>query len=98
MAVLQRRLKLVGTDVPNATLAGSLVAEQIVLAIAERIKEVRDLDVQVGYLHRGFEKECESGSWYQCIPYTDRLNYNSAILANQNSNGLLKTALQKLRQ
>jgi len=40
------------------------------------------LDVQVGYLHRGFEKECESGSWYQCIPYTDRLNYNSAALAN----------------
>jgi NADH-quinone oxidoreductase subunit D len=43
---------------------------------------VIDLDIQVGYLHRGFEKECESGSWYQCIPYTDRLNYNSAILAN----------------
>jgi len=41
-----------------------------------------DLDVQVGYLHRGFEKECESGSWYQAIPYTDRLNYNSAIGAN----------------
>jgi len=40
------------------------------------------LDVQVGYLHRGFEKECESGSWYQAIPYTDRLNYNSAVLAN----------------
>jgi NADH-quinone oxidoreductase subunit D len=40
------------------------------------------LDIQVGYLHRGFEKECEGGSWYQCIPYTDRLNYNSAILAN----------------
>jgi len=41
-----------------------------------------DLDIQVGYLHRGFEKECEAGSWYQAIPYTDRLNYNSAILAN----------------
>ncbi|MCP3985865.1 MAG: NADH-quinone oxidoreductase subunit D [bacterium] len=41
-----------------------------------------DLEVQVGYLHRGFEKECESGSWYQCIPYTDRLNYNSAVLSN----------------
>lgn len=40
------------------------------------------LDTQVGYLHRGFEKECESGTWYQAIPYTDRLNYNSAILAN----------------
>ena len=40
------------------------------------------MDVAVGYLHRAFEKECESGTWYQAIPYTDRLNYNSAILAN----------------
>ena len=40
------------------------------------------MDVQVGYLHRGFEKECESGTYYQAIPYTDRLNYSSAILAN----------------
>jgi NADH dehydrogenase I D subunit len=39
-------------------------------------------DVQIGYLHRGFEKECESGFYYQAIPYTDRLNYNSAILCN----------------
>ncbi|MBW2542981.1 MAG: NADH-quinone oxidoreductase subunit D [Deltaproteobacteria bacterium] len=41
-----------------------------------------NLDIQVGYLHRGFEKECESGTWYQAIPYTDRLNYNSAAIAN----------------
>ncbi len=40
------------------------------------------LDIQIGYLHRGFEKECENGTWYQAIPYTDRLNYNSAIIAN----------------
>lgn len=45
-------------------------------------ESVVSLDVQVGYLHRGFEKECESGTWYQAIPYTDRLNYNSAVLAN----------------
>ncbi len=45
-------------------------------------ESIVDLDVQVGYLHRGFEKECESGTWYQAIPYTDRLNYNSAILCN----------------
>ena len=38
--------------------------------------------MQVGYLHRGFEKECESGFYYQAIPYTDRLNYSSAILCN----------------
>src|SRR5580704_15026922 len=39
-------------------------------------------DVQVGYLHRGFEKECETGHYYQNIPYTDRLNYSSPILCN----------------
>jgi len=39
-------------------------------------------DVQLGFLHRGFEKECESGFYYQAIPYTDRLNYSSAILCN----------------
>ncbi len=39
-------------------------------------------DVQVGYLHRGFEKECETGYYYQNIPYTDRLNYSSPILCN----------------
>ncbi|MDH3521076.1 MAG: NADH-quinone oxidoreductase subunit D [Myxococcales bacterium] len=45
-------------------------------------ESIVNLDIQVGYLHRGFEKECESGSWYQAIPYTDRLNYSSAIIAN----------------
>ena len=34
VSVLRRRLHIVGTDVPSATLAGSLVAEQIVLRIA----------------------------------------------------------------
>lgn len=43
---------------------------------------VVNADVQVGFLHRGFEKECESGFYYQAIPYTDRLNYSSAILCN----------------
>jgi NADH-quinone oxidoreductase subunit D len=45
-------------------------------------EDIVGLDVQIGYLHRGFEKECESRSWYQAVPYTDRLNYNSAILCN----------------
>jgi len=45
-------------------------------------ENIVNIDVQVGYLHRGFEKECEAGTWYQAIPYTDRLNYNSAALAN----------------
>jgi NADH-quinone oxidoreductase subunit D len=45
-------------------------------------ENIAHIDIQVGYLHRGFEKECEAGTWYQAIPYTDRLNYNSAVLAN----------------
>ena len=45
-------------------------------------EHIVDADVQVGYLHRGFEKECETGHYYQNIPYTDRLNYSSPILCN----------------
>ena len=45
-------------------------------------EHVVSADVQVGYLHRGFEKECETGHYYQNIPYTDRLNYSSPILCN----------------
>ena len=39
-------------------------------------------DVQVGYLHRGFEKMCERGTWTQCFPYVDRCNYVSPMLNN----------------
>ncbi|MFW3352640.1 NADH-quinone oxidoreductase subunit D [Aliarcobacter butzleri] len=37
---------------------------------------------EIGYLHRGFEKACEHHTYSQIIPYTDRLNYCSAILNN----------------
>jgi NADH-quinone oxidoreductase subunit D len=39
-------------------------------------------DVQVGYLHRGFEKMCERGTWAQVFPYVDRCNYVSPMLNN----------------
>lgn len=39
-------------------------------------------DVQIGYLHRGFEKMCERGTWTQVFPYVDRLNYASPMLNN----------------
>jgi len=39
-------------------------------------------DVQIGYLHRGFEKMCERGSWTQVFPYVDRCNYASPMLNN----------------
>jgi NADH dehydrogenase I D subunit len=37
---------------------------------------------EIGYLHRGFEKDCEAHTYQQGIPYTDRLNYVSAIMNN----------------
>jgi len=43
---------------------------------------VMDVDIQPGYLHRGFEKSCERGTWAQVYPYADRLNYVSPMLNN----------------
>ena len=39
-------------------------------------------DVEIGYLHRAFEKECEVGGYNNAIPYTDRLNYVSPLINN----------------
>ena len=46
---------------------------------AERILNA---EVEVGYLHRGFEKTCENRTWFNLLPYTDRLNYVSPLLNN----------------
>ena len=43
---------------------------------------VKELDIQPGYMHRGFEKSCERGTWSQVYPYADRLNYVSPMLNN----------------
>jgi NADH-quinone oxidoreductase subunit D len=43
---------------------------------------IQEVDVQPGYLHRGFEKSCERGTWQQVYPYADRLNYVSPMLNN----------------
>ena len=43
-------------------------------------EKVLRADVHCGYLHRGFEKECEAHTWHNFIVYTDRLNYCSALI------------------
>src|ERR1041385_2826781 len=43
-------------------------------------ESILKVDVQVGYLHRGFEKMCERGTWTQVYPYIDRCNYVSPML------------------
>lgn len=45
-------------------------------------ERVTRADVHCGYLHRGFEKESEHHVYQNVIPYTDRLNYCSAMNNN----------------
>jgi len=45
-------------------------------------ENIISMDTTLGYLHRGFEKMCEQGTWTQVIPYTDRLNYASPNINN----------------
>src|SRR5919201_1448144 len=45
-------------------------------------EKISSADVQIGYLHRCFEKESENATWTQIFPYTDRLNYISPMLNN----------------
>ncbi len=55
----------------------------IVRIIAELDGEtVLGCDVEIGYLHRAFEKMCEQGPYNNAIPYTDRLNYVSPLINN----------------
>ncbi len=41
-----------------------------------------NMDNQIGFLHRCFEKQSENSTWTQVLPYTDRLNYVSPLMNN----------------
>jgi NADH-quinone oxidoreductase subunit D len=45
-------------------------------------ERVRGADIELGYMHRCFEKESEHATYTQVFPYTDRLNYVSPMLNN----------------
>src|ERR671939_675852 len=45
-------------------------------------EKISSADIQIGYLHRCFEKESENATYTQIFPYTDRLNYVSPMLNN----------------
>lgn len=45
-------------------------------------EKVIESTVDIGYLHRAFEKSVENHTWNQAIIYTDRLNYVSAMINN----------------
>lgn len=41
---------------------------------------VVDAEAELGYMHRNFEKMAEARTYWQVIPYTDRLNYCSSFM------------------
>ena len=45
-------------------------------------EKVLNSEVEVGYLHRGFEKTCEHRTYFNLLPYTDRMNYVSPLINN----------------
>ncbi len=57
-------------------------------------ESMRKVDPDVGYLHRGKEKSCESLGWAKFFPHTDRLDYVQPLT----NNVAYALALEKLAQ
>ncbi len=45
-------------------------------------EQIEEAEVEIGYLHRGFEKMAEVVDYNGVIPYVDRLNYVSPLINN----------------
>jgi NADH-quinone oxidoreductase subunit D len=45
-------------------------------------EKIVNCELEMGYLHRGFEKICENKSYFNMLIYTDRLNYVSPLINN----------------
>ncbi len=50
------------------------------LQVATDGERIIDSDTEIGFLHRCFEKMSETHTYWQVIPFTDRLNYMSAMM------------------
>jgi NADH-quinone oxidoreductase subunit C/D len=84
--VIDDRFKDVDTDFERVTLnlGPSHPATHGTLRIVVTLdgETIIGAEQEIGYLHRCFEKMSETHTYQQVIPFTDRLNYCSAIINN----------------
>jgi len=52
------------------------------LAVTLDGETIVNVDPDVGFLHRGKEKSCESLGWHKFFPHTDRLDYVQPLMNN----------------
>jgi NADH-quinone oxidoreductase subunit C/D len=88
-AAERRRIESAGADPAQADIAERMLVNigpshplthgtlRVLLELEGEI--IKHAIPEIGYLHRGFEKCAEKGSWNNVIPYASRLNYVSAL-------------------
>ena len=83
-AITHRELMLPATGTMTLAMGPSHPATHGIIRVNLTLEgeKIVDATIDMGFLHRGFEKMVERHSWNQAIIYTDRLNYVSAMINN----------------
>lgn len=69
----------VGMTHPGVRRVLSCVGGTIGFVVGLDDERITDLEVEIGFGHRGFEKEVESRGWLRALPYVRRLGFSDAL-------------------